>query len=135
MAIVALPVYANLVPTSFGFPVIWQSGVTSAFYQDEVHALDTEEMNIEFGIFSDDFNLGSSVGPLDAAGINLEKGATSNVLPFGPANLAFPSIDQTTDLTMNQSHTDFSQAKVVDTFTYPLIGVGQTAIPGFGMGW
>lgn len=40
--------YASLVPTSFGFPVITQTGTTTAFNQDTASATDLESLNIGF---------------------------------------------------------------------------------------
>ncbi len=42
LAAFILPAYASLVPTSFGFPVIVQSGTTTAFNQDTAAATDIE---------------------------------------------------------------------------------------------
>jgi hypothetical protein len=135
IAVVAMPVHANLVATSFGFPVIVQSGTTSAFNQDTATAFDFEELDIDFGIFSDDTVLGPAKGPICADGINLGAGASSNVLPFGPVNLAFPSISQTVDQRQEVTHTDFAQTTEVAEFAYPFVGVGGVALPGFGFGW
>lgn len=44
---------ANLISTSFGFPVISQSGTTTAFSQDSANAMDFESINIGFPMFGD----------------------------------------------------------------------------------
>jgi hypothetical protein len=126
---------ASLVSTSYGFPVIVQNGTTSAFNQDTAFASDYEQMNIDFGIFGDGFNLGSSVGPITTDGLTLGAGASSNVLPFGPVNLAFPSISQTVVQEQDVTHTDFAQTSEYASFAYPFVGVGDVALPGFGFGW
>jgi len=140
LALVAmvLPAYANLVPTTFGFPVIVQNGSTSAFNQDTAFASDFENVSINIPVFSPDLQLGASTfsngevfGPTSAAfGV-----ATANVLPFGPVNLAFPSISQTVIQTQNVTHTDFAQTNEFAEFAYPFVGVGPVALPGFGFGW
>ncbi len=135
MALVALPAYANLVPTTFGFPVIVQNGSTSAFNQDTATATDFEFVDIQIPITADGIDIGSSVGPLAADGVALGAGASSNVLPFGPVNLAFPSITQTVDQTQTVTHTDFAQTNEFAEFAYPFVGVGPVSLPGFGFGW
>ncbi len=126
------PAYANLVPTTFGFPVIVQSGTTSAFNQDVAEATDFETLDIDFPIFTDDVELGSSTGITGLDGASVK---TANVLPFGPVNLAFPSISQDVVQTQNVTHTDFAQTSEFAEFAYPFVGVGPVCLPGFGFGW
>jgi hypothetical protein len=129
-----LPAYANLVPTTFGFPVIVQNGSTSAFNQDTATATDFENVSINIPIFSPDLQLGASV--FNGGSINGVTGLTSaNVLPFGPVNLAFPSISQTVIQNQSVTHTDFAQTNEFAEFAYPFVGVGPVALPGFGFGW
>ena len=135
VALVAMPAYANLVPTTFGFPVIVQNGTTSAFNQDTAVATDFENINISIPITADGIDLGASVGPLTADGVALGAGASSNVLPFGPVNLAFPSISQTVDQQQSVTHTDFAQTNEFAEFAYPFVGVGPVCLPGFGFGF
>ena len=113
LALVAmiLPAYANLVPTSFGFPVIVQSGTTTAFNQDNAFATDFEATDISFPT------------------------ADEGVLPFGAVNLAFPSIEQNVCQTQSVTHTDFAQTNEFAEFAYPFVGVGGVALPGFGFGF
>jgi hypothetical protein len=129
-----LPASANLVPTSFGFPVIVQSGTTTAFNQDTATAQDFETVDINFPAFTDDTVLGPSTfknGEVD----DVEGIQTANVLPFGPVNLAFPSISQTVMQTQEVTHTDFAQTSEFAEFAYPFVGVGPVALPGFGFGF
>ncbi len=111
VALVALPAYANLVPTTFGFPVIVQNGSTSAFNQDTAFATDFENVNINFPLFADGIVAGPTVAGAGSVidGAVLGAGASANVLPFGPVNLAFPSISQTVNQTQQVTHTDFAQ--------------------------
>ncbi len=53
-----MPAVANLVPTTFGFPVIVQNGSTSAFNQDTARATDFENLNVQIPAYGDGFNLG-----------------------------------------------------------------------------
>jgi C4-dicarboxylate transporter len=124
---------ASLVSTSFGFPVIVQSGNTSAFNQDTAFATDFENVNIDFPIFSDGTSLGATVGDVALDGVAVS--GSSNVLPFGPVNLAFPSISQTVQQTQEVTHTDFAQTNEFAEFSYPFESVGTTALPGFGFGF
>jgi len=136
-ALVALPVYANLVPTTFGFPVIVQNGSTSAFNQDTANATDFEAISINFPASICGANLGATAisGSLAADGLCADGTATANVLPFGPVNLAFPDINQVVDQTQSVTHTDFSQTNEYAEFSYPFVGVGGVSLPGFGFGF
>jgi hypothetical protein len=135
----AYPVNANLVSTSFGFPVIVQNGSTSAFNQDTASATDFENVSINIPTFTDGLQLGASTftngvltSPTGAAAVGVN---TANVLPFGPVNLAFPSISQTVIQTQNVTHTDFAQTNEFAEFAYPFVGVGPVCLPGFGFGF
>ena len=97
--LIAAPVYAQLVPTSFGFPTIVQSGSTTAFEQDTANALNYQNVDISF--------------PTAAAG----------AVPFGAVSLAFPSISQTSLQTQSATHTEFSQTNQFAEFSYPFVGV------------
>ncbi len=134
ITMVALPAYASLVPTTFGFPVIVQNGSTSAFNQDTATATDIENVSINFPAFTNALQLGASV--FNGGSISGVTGLTSaNVLPFGPVNLAFPSISQTVIQNQSVTHTDFAQTNEFAEFAYPFVGVGPVALPGFGFGW
>jgi hypothetical protein len=130
---ITMPASANLVATSFGFPVIVQSGTTSAFNQDTAFATDFETLDINFPPFVGDTVLGPLVGTAAVDGVSVA--GTANVLPFGPVNLAFPSISQTVEQTQEVTHTDFAQTSETAEFAYPFVGVGPVCLPGFGFGW
>ncbi len=158
-AVIVLPATANLVPTTFGFPVIVQNGSTSAFNQDTATATDFENINIQFPAYANGVNLGASTldaglgaavdGALgvgtdgtgvaastdDGTGVGAGVTATSNVLPFGPVNLAFPDISQTVCQTQDVTHTDFAQTNEYAEFSYPFESVGAVSLPGFGFGF
>jgi hypothetical protein len=156
-AISVLPATANLVSTSFGFPVIVQNGSTSAFNQDTATATDYENIAIQFPAYFDGVHLGAStlttalglgvddgtgvatdatgVGTGEDAGVGAAATVTSNVLPFGPVNLAFPDISQTVCQTQDVTHTDFAQTNEYAEFSYPFVGVGDVSLPGFGFGF
>jgi hypothetical protein len=134
VALATLPAEANLVPVTFGFPVIIQSGYTTAFNQDHVHAEDFEEASIDFPVLStggEDSTFEAGPATVDLGGVE----ASSNVLPFGPVNLAFPSISQNVNQMQSVSHTDFATTTEMAIFTYPILGVGVDSLPGFGFGW
>jgi hypothetical protein len=136
-SVVALPVYADLVPTTYGFPVIVQNGSTSAFNQDTAAATDFEAINISFPVSLDGTDLGATAlsGSLAADGLSANGTATANVFPFGPVNLAFPDINQVVDQTQATTSTDFSQTNEYAEFAYPFVGVGSVSLPGFGFGF
>src|SRR5512146_1245616 len=131
IAMIAVPASANLVATSFGFPVIVQSGTTSAFNQDTAFATDFETLDINFPVFQDGTVFGPTSGTIGAVD-PISLAGTANVLPFGPVNLAFPSISQTVEQTQEVTHTDFAQTNEFAEFAYPFVGVGGCALPGFG---
>jgi hypothetical protein len=130
----AIPANASLVATSFGFPVIVQNGTTTAFNQDTASATDFETVNIDIPVFTDGTELGASTF-VDGTVDGVSGLSTANVLPFGPVNLAFPSISQTVLQTQDVTHTDFAQTSEFAEFAYPFVGVGATSLPGFGFGF
>ena len=96
-------VSAQLVPVSYGFPVITQSNNAVAFEQDTANALNYQNVNINF--------------PTDLA--------------FSPGvSMAFPDISQTSLQTQSATHTDFSQSSSYSEFAYPFVGTGTTVFPG-----
>jgi hypothetical protein len=107
--LIAVSAGAQLVPTSFGFPVIVQSSNAVAFNQNTADALDFEDVSISFP-------------------------AVDGGLPFGGVCLAFPSIHQTSLQTQSVTQTSFVQTSEFAEFAYPFVGVGATGIPGFGFG-
>lgn len=75
----------------------------------------SENLSISFPLFTDDSVLGPSV--FHNGAVSDDTGVsglhTSNVLPFGPVNLAFPSITQTANDSMAAQRTYFFS----DTFS------------------
>jgi hypothetical protein len=69
----------------------------------------THTLNIDFPVFFDNIGLGPMVASnaVDVDGISGSDRASLNVLPFGPVNLAFPSISQTADETHTYERTYF----------------------------
>ncbi len=113
LALLSATAGASLVPTSFGFPVIVQTGTTTAFNQDTAQALDDETASVNFPVASDAI------------------GTTS----FGPVSLGFPTITQNIDQAQTVTHTDFAQTNELAQFAYPFVGVGPVSLPGFGFGF
>ncbi len=153
------PAFANLVPTTFGFPVIVQNGSTSAFNQDTARATDFENLNVQIPAYADGVHLGglamNGVGVgigtdggigigADGTGIGIGNDGTgagvglkgtANALPFGPVDLAFTDVSQTSFETQDVTHTDFAQTNEYAEFAYPFVGVGGVSLPGFGFGF
>jgi hypothetical protein len=115
--------------------VIVQNGTTTAFNQDTATATDFEQVNIDIPVFTDGTELGASTFKNGEVGDDVEGLQTANVLPFGPVNLAFPSISQTVMQTQDVTHTDFAQTSEFAEFAYPFVGVGPVCLPGFGFGF
>lgn len=69
---------------------------------------DFETIDIDFPLFTDSFTAGPTAGQAEAGEAALGAGSTSNILPFGPVSLAFPSIGQTA----------FKQAEYERTYFY-----------------
>ncbi len=60
---------------------------------------------------------------------------TANALPFGPVDLAFPDVSQTSVETQDVTHTDFAQTNEYAEFAYPFVAAGPVSLPGFGFGF
>lgn len=65
------------------------------FNQASLFSHDFESVDINFPISTDGIVAGPTAGLLAAEGISIGAAASSNIIPFGPVNLAFPSIEQT----------------------------------------
>ena len=73
---------------------------------------DNETFNLEFPLLAGGITAGPALGPLSADGAGLGTGASANILPFGPVDLAFPSLSQTVDASSAYERTYF----FTDTF-------------------
>jgi hypothetical protein len=99
------------------------------FHQQAVNISDSEKLGVDFPAFAlAPTVLGPTVadgGGVTADGVGLGTGSSANVIPFGPVNLAFPSIRQTVDQTYTASDTGFYYANFLGFMTpnngaYPL---------------
>jgi hypothetical protein len=115
VASMIVPAGANLVGTAFGFPTIVQSGTTTAFNRDTAAATDTEAFALAFP------NVGTPI--IDGCPTT------------GSFTIGFPTIAQTVAQTQVLTHCDFAQTTENAAFSYPFVGVGGVAIPGFGFGF
>ena len=85
--------------TIFMFPVCTTGLTILEFNSINASSIDQETFDLNFPLFSD----GSVFGPTQSGagalldGVTVGSGASFNVIPFGPVNLAFPSISQKTD--------------------------------------
>jgi hypothetical protein len=79
---------------TFGNDLGTASTTQNLFHQQTLQTIDLENLDIDFPISADDLGLGPTLGSVEADGIALGAGSSANVLPFGPVNLAFPSIEQ-----------------------------------------
>lgn len=74
-------------------------------------AISNEDLNIDFPVFNKIADLGPITGGAELNGAEVHGNA--NVLPFGPVDLAFPSIDQRVNDSIASQRTYF----FTDTFT------------------
>jgi hypothetical protein len=77
------------------------------FNSASISTSDLEKLDINFPLYSDGIVAGPAAGAAAIGGVNLGAGATANVIPFGPVNLAIPSIAQTTDSTIQYQRAYF----------------------------
>ncbi len=107
LAMTTISAGANLVPMSWGFPVLVQTGSLTGLQTQTATAHDIETANIDFP---------SSIG--SCGGI------------FGSA---FPSIFQSADQGQSLMALDFAQQNQASYFAYPFISIGGSPIPGMGL--
>ncbi len=86
---------------TYAMPASFGGFVCIEFNSTFLERRDTEKLNIDFPLFNDVAVAGPSV-------IEADGGETmENVLPFGPVDLAFPSISQRSDQSIEYSDTYF----------------------------
>lgn len=81
----------------------------SEFNSVSTNATSFEALNINFPVTADGLDLGPTAltGTVTVPGATTTGTGTANILPFGPVNLAFPSISQTVDDTYGYQRTYF----------------------------
>lgn len=95
-------------PASFGGFVMTEFNSTSLTQRD------LEKLNIDFPLLADIPGARTVLGPTSASAgsavdnpLSTGVGSTANVLPFGPVDLALPSIRQTVDQSVDYQDTYF----------------------------
>jgi hypothetical protein len=102
--------------TVIGMDLYSSTSTQCLFHQQAVNLSDSEKLGIDFPAFANPLSpvvLGPTSadgGSVMADGMGLGTGSSANIIPFGPVNLAFPSIRQTVDQTYTASDTGFYQA-------------------------
>jgi predicted PurR-regulated permease PerM len=104
IATIAVPVYASLVPMSWGFPVLVQNNSITGFQSSSQAANDLETSNIAF--------------PSSLSGI------------FGSA---FPTIGQTSNQGALETNIGYGQQTSSTYFAYPFLSIGGSPIPSMGL--
>jgi hypothetical protein len=130
--VLTLPVCAQLVPASVGFPVITQNGSASALNQNTVSAFDLEDVSISFPVSTTGVDLSPTAlnGTVTTpSGVTTTGTASGNVLPYDSANLTFPNINETVDQGQTQTAMSYSQNNGTAESTYPFVGVGGVSLP------
>lgn len=86
----------------FGFPNANTALTIMEFNSASTSIISSEKLNINFPLFEDGI----------VAGPTMVEGTSANIVPFGPVNLAFPSIAQSANETIACQRTYF----FTDTF-------------------
>ncbi len=84
--------------TIFIFPVCTTGLTVLEFNSLNASSIEQETFDLNFPLFSNGLVFGPTQAGTGALldGVTVGSGASFNVLPFGPVNLAFPSINQKT---------------------------------------
>ena len=93
---------------------------TTAFNSKAARTSDAENISIDFPYFQDD----KISGPV--AGAGPERKGT---LPFGPVDLAFPSIRQSVEATIESDSTSFMMSDRAEAMSYPDLLFKKTKLP------
>ncbi len=93
---------------------------TTTFNSKAVRASEAENIDIDFPYFQD----GQVYGPRAGDG-----SVRSDILPFGPVNLAFPSIRQSVATTQESESTSFVKSDRAEAMSYPHILLKKTKLP------
>jgi hypothetical protein len=95
--------------TVFGNDLFVSRSIQNLFHEQTLNVSDIEHYDLDFPPFADGIGLGPTVAGVGAAadGVSLGAGASANVLPFGPVNLAFPSIHEDSLQTLSATQTGF----------------------------
>ena len=104
VGLVALPAYADLVPMSWGFPVLVQNSSLTGFQDQSQSASDLQSANIAF--------------PDSASGI---------------LGTSFPTIGQNSLQNALASNIGFSQQTSSTYFAYPFLSIGDSPVPSMGL--
>jgi hypothetical protein len=95
---------------TYAMPASFGGFVCTEFNSTSLAQRDMEKLDIDFPLFTDipePTVLGPTTGTASVDGVSLGDDATSNVLPFGLVDLAFPSIYQLVDQSMDYQDTYF----------------------------
>lgn len=121
--------------------------IQTLFHQQSLDVSDVEHYDLAFPLLSDSLDLGPAIVSTGATADGVSPGvsASSNVLPFGPVSLAFPSIHEDVAQTVTASQTGFFASNynyrpeavygnVPLTTDYP-VAVQQAISPAPLFGW
>jgi len=93
-----------------------QHPTAAIFHQQTVNTTDLEQYDMSFPVFSPAIglgpvaiNTGTGIGS-GGTGIGIGAQGTSNIVPFGPVNLAFPSINEDVTQTVSSNSVGFFKA-------------------------
>lgn len=88
----------------FGNDLYNSRSIQTLFHQQGLNVSDKENFDLKFPVFADGLQLGPT--SLSAG----DDSATANILPFGPVNLAFPSLHEDVTKTVSAAQTGFFTA-------------------------
>jgi hypothetical protein len=93
----------------FGNDLYNSRSIQTLFHQQSLNVSDIEHYDMAFPLFADGLGLGPTIIGAGATvdGVDFGAGGTSNVLPFGLVNLAFPSIHEDVSQSVSATQTGF----------------------------
>lgn len=95
---------------SFGNDFGRAKDIQNLFHQQTLQTIDNESLRVDFPLFADGIIAGPTKGPAAIDNVSLGMGSSTNILPFGLVDLAFPSIKQTVNQSIAASTTGFYSA-------------------------
>lgn len=101
-------------------PGVFGGSLTTSFNSNTMRTSDTEDINIDFPYLTDNAVYGPSAG---------NRSSLANILPFGPVDLAFPSIEQTVSTSQEYERTSYVNNINTEGMSCPFVSFKRTPLP------